>query len=453
MKMKSISASLMGVMVTVGLLTGCGSQDAKKEANASPTAATKPAESAGSKELSGELEIQYFVGGYGDAWWKQSIDEFQKLNPKLKITQIAGPQINEQMKPRWIQGNPPDLMFINGAGSNARQMFLDNQLMDLTDWLKDAKNVDGEKITDVLFSKPEEYQPGKAYTLPLVFGSYGTFYDKAELRKNGWDEPKDWPSFIATLSKIKDSGKMAPYIHTGVYPQYIIGGLLNSAIVAANGSDPAIITKINALESGVFKSEPVMKALDKLIELNTKGFIENSAAALNHTDSQMQFLQHKAAFIPNGLWLENEMKKDIPAGFEFGFIPSVVQEKGGKSIVIPSTATMGIAKKAKNPDAAKAYLQYVFTKKQAVAWAELTGSVLNVKADLSKADKVSSLVKQASTYFASSDVIIASIPVLPEELFKIEKDATLALVTGKITKDEWAKRLEDGAAKQREKSK
>ncbi|NQX67308.1 extracellular solute-binding protein [Paenibacillus alba] len=451
MKMKSISVSLMGVMVTFGLLTGCSQQNTKKEASASP--AVTNAQTAATKELTGELEIQYFVGGYGDAWWKQSIDEFQKLNPKLKITQTAGPQINEQMKPRWIQGNPPDLMFINGAGSNARQMFIDNQLMDLTDWLKDAKNADGEKILDVLFSKPEEYQPGKTYTLPLVFGSYGTFYDKAELRKNGWDEPKDWPSFMDTMQKVKDSGKMAPYIHTGVYPQYIIGGLLNSAIVAANGSDPAIINKINALETGVFKSEPVMKALDKLIELNTKGFIEGSSAALNHTDSQMQFLQHKAAFIPNGLWIENEMKKDIPAGFEFGFIPSVVQDKAGKSIVIPSTATMGIAKKAKNPDAAKAYLQYVFTKKQALAWAELTGSVLNVKADLSKADKVSALVKQASTYFASSDVIIAPIPVLPEELFKIEKDATLALVTGKINKEEWAKRLEDGAAKQREKNK
>ncbi|CAN7696015.1 extracellular solute-binding protein [Paenibacillus sp. LjRoot56] len=452
MKMKSISASLMGVMVTAGLVTGCGTAEPKKEASPA-VSSVKPAETASAKELTGEFEIQYFVGGYGDAWWKQSLDEFQKLNPKLKITQTAGPTINEQMKPRWIQGNPPDLVFINGAGSNARQMFLDNQLMDLTDWLKDAKNADGEKITDVLFSKPEEYQPGKAFTLPIVFGSYGTFYDKAELRKNGWNEPKDWTSFLDTLQKIKDSGKMSPYIHTGVYPQYIIGGLLNSAIVAANGSDPSIINKINSLEAGVFKSAPVMKALDKLIELNTKGFIEGSAAALNHTDSQMQFLQHKAAFIPNGLWLENEMKKDIPAGFEFGFIPSVVQDKGGKAIIIPSTATMGIAKKAKNPDAAKAYLQYVFTKKQAVAWAELTGSVLNVKADLNKSDKVSSLVKQASAYFSASDVIIAPVPVLAEELFKIEKDATLALVTGKITKDEWATRLEEGAAKQRDKAK
>ena len=72
------------------------------------------------------------------------------MNPDLKIKESAGAKINDQMKPRWIQGNPPDFVYIDGAGSNTRQMVTDDQLMDITDWLKDAKNVDGKKILDLL---------------------------------------------------------------------------------------------------------------------------------------------------------------------------------------------------------------------------------------------------------------------------------------------------------------
>jgi N-acetylglucosamine transport system substrate-binding protein len=59
----------------------------------------------------------------------------------------------------------------------------------------------------------------------------------------------------------------------------------------------------------------------------------------------MLFLQNKDAFIVNGLWLPNEMAKDVPAGFDFGFIPSITQEAGGKVVANTSTATVAIAKK------------------------------------------------------------------------------------------------------------
>ncbi|MFF2483230.1 extracellular solute-binding protein [Paenibacillus sp. NPDC058071] len=405
---------------------------------------TEPAAPAG---LKGEFEIQYFVGGYGDAWWKEVIDEFQKANPDLKIKQSAGPEINEQMKPRWIQGNPPDVVYIDGKGSNERQMIDDGQLLDLTEFLGSATNVDGEKLSDILISQPTAYTDGKNFTVPLVFGSWGIFYDKALFTEKGWTVPTDWSSFLSVSQQIKDAG-ISPLIHTGVYPYYINGGLVDSAMVAANGGDGSILTKQAALEEGSFSSDAVKTALNQIVELRDKGFIDQGSVSLNHTDSQSQWLQHKGAFIPNGLWLENEMKKDIPSGFDFGFIPSVAQSAGANNIVIPYTNTIAIAKDAKNPEAAKAFLQFAFTKQHAVRWAELTGAIMNVKADLD-ASSAGQVVKDAMKFFNSDKTTVAPVAVLNADVEKAKQDATLALTVGKIQPEEWIKRLEAAAAKAR----
>jgi len=397
--------------------------------------------------LKGDFEIQYFVGGYGDAWWLEVIEGFQKENPDLKITQSAGPKINEQMQPRWISNDPPDVVYIDGAGSNERQMIVDDQLMDITSFLETAVNVDGEKIKDILISQPSVFNGDKNYNLPLVFGSWGLFYDKALFTQNNWAVTTNWDEFIAVSEQIKASG-MPALLHTGVYPYYINGGLLDSAMVAANGGDTSILTSQVNLEEGSFSNDAVKKALAQFMQLVDKGLIDPGSVALNHTDSQAQWLQHKAAFIPNGLWLENEMKNDIPEGFDFGFIPSVAQAAGENNIVIPYTATIAIAKDAKNPDAAKAFLQYVFTKQNALRWAEITGAIMNVKADLSSSS-ASGVVKDAMDFFNADTTTVAPVTVLNADVEKVKQDSIIALSIGKITPEEWMTRLEEAAAKAR----
>lgn len=417
-------------------------ENGNQAAGTNTPASTTPAEG-----LTGEFEIQYFVGGYGDAWWKEVIAEFQAANPDLTIKQSAGPKINEQMKPRWIQGNPPDVVYIDGAGSNERQMIDDGQLMDITEFLQSAANADGEKLTDILISQPTQYEDGKQFTLPLVFGSWGLFYDKALFASNGWEAPANWEQFLAVSKQIKAAG-VSPLIHTGIYPYYINGGLLDSAIVAANGGDGSILLDQAVLQEGAFSGPAVQQALEQIVALVDNGLIDGGSVSLNHTDSQSLWLQHQAAFIPNGLWLENEMKNDIPDGFDFGFLPSVAQGNGENTVVIPYTNTIAIAKDAKNPEAAKAFLTFAFTKANAVRWAELTGALMNVKADLS-ASSASDVVKDAMGFFNSDHTTVAPVAVLNADVEKVKQDAIVALTTGKITPAEWMQRLEDAAAKAR----
>lgn len=446
MKKKMAGLSLAAMMAVS--LMGCGSnsnngaattntptkEPAVTETPTAPTTENEPA------KLTGDFEIQYFVGGYGDKWWKKVIADFQAANPDLNVKESGGPKINDQMKPRWIGGNPPDFVYIDGAGLNDRQMVEDGQLEDLTDWLKDAKNVDGDLITDIL-TQPAQQFDGKTYNIPLVLNSWGVFWNKALFTEKGWTEPTDFQSFLDVSDKIKADG-ITPFIHTGKYPYYINGSILYPAIVSANNDDPTILQDMAANKVEAFESPAVLTALNQIVALRDKGFIDKASIQINHTDSQMLFLQNKDAFIPNGLWLPNEMSKDIPDGFDFGFIPSVTQKAGGKVIANTSTATVAIAKDGKNKEAAKAFLQFVFSKQQASQWAELSGAPSNIKGDISSSN-APNFVKDAAKYLTDPNTVVIPTITYNADVDKAMMDATDALTISTITPEEWVKRVTD----------
>ncbi|WP_256756644.1 ABC transporter substrate-binding protein [Cohnella sp. WQ 127256] len=450
MKKKFAALGIATILAAVSL-TGCGSnknEEASKSPSASPSASTPAATESASApasespdntvKLSGDFEIQYFVGGYGDKWWKKVIADFQAANPDLNVKESGGPKINDQMKPRWIGGNPPDFVYIDGAGLNDRQMVEDGQLEDLTEWLKDAKNVDGELITDIL-AQPAQQFDGKVYNIPLVLNSWGIFWNKGLFAEKGWAEPTDFQSFLDVSDKIKAAGT-TPFIHTGKYPYYINGSILYPAIVSANNNDFTVLQDMAANKEEAFRSPAVLAALNKIVALRDKGFIDKASIQINHTDSQMLFLQNKDAFIPNGLWMPNEMSKDVPEGFNFGFIPSVTQDAGGKVVANTSTATVAIAKNGKNKEAAKAFLQFVFSKAQASQWAELSGAPSNIKGDISSSN-APSFVKDAAKFLTDPNTVVIPTITYNADVDKAMMDATDALTISKITPEEWVERV------------
>lgn len=431
------------ISVFVLILTLAAGCAGKKEEAKPETGTTTDTGKEG--KLTGDFEIQYFVGGYGDKWWKKVIADFAALHPDLNIKESAGPKINDQMKPRWIQGNPPDFVYIDGAGSNIRQMVKDNQLEDLTDWIGSATNIDGDKILDLLASAPEKFDGDKIYGIPLVLNSWGIFYDKSLFKEKGWEVPKDYQAFLKVSEQIKAAG-INPFIHTGMYPYYIHGGFLFPAIVSANNNDWHILQDIADLKVEALDNPAIKTALGKIVEIRDKGFIDPGAIQLNHTDSQSLFLQHKDAFIVNGLWLPNEMAKDVPPTFDFGFMPSITQEPGGKMVANTSVSNVAIAKKAKNKEAAKAFLQFIFSKAQASQWAELSGAPSNIKGDISSS-KAPNYVKDAANALSSENTIVVPSITLNADVEKVMMDSTDAVTIGKITPDEWITRVKDAITK------
>lgn len=382
--------SLLALLGVIALVASCSSGTS--------------GEGGGDGDVSGTLEIQYFVGGYGDEWWKQVIADFEEKYPDVTVEQHAGPKINEEMKTRWISGNPPDVVYIDGAGISQTQMVEDDQLMELTDWMGDLETPDGKSMMDSFIVPPNEYD-GKIYSLPLIFDTWGTWYDKAWFDKQGFAVPKDFPSWMSSMKKIKSQTGIAPFTMPGKYPYYFSRGVLYPAFASVGGDD-LLNDVINGAE-GVWKRPEVREVMSRVKKMVDAGYVDSGFGGISHTQAQSNFLQHQNAFIPVGFWLPNEMAKDTPQGFEYGFMPSPMNAKGEPQVLVPDLRTLAIADKAENPSAAKAFVKFAFQKKYAKRFAELSGALINMKGVKLKGDKnIPSYLTQANSLINSGKVDI-----------------------------------------------
>ncbi|ASF41524.1 sugar ABC transporter substrate-binding protein [Halobacillus halophilus] len=435
------------VLVLAACAPGAGSEDTSSESEGSDSEGSS--ESGGDGEISGELEIQYFVGGYGDSWWKEVIGDFKEKYPDVTITEHAGPNINEEMRSRWVSDDPPDVVYIDGAGSSETQMVEDGQLMNLTDWMNGIELEDGTPLSESFIVDPAKYD-GDVYSLPLVFDTWGTWYDSAWFEEKGWDVPKDFPGFMDTMGQIKQEEDIAPFVTTGQYPYYFLRGMLYPAFGAAGGDE--LLNKVITGEEGAWTSEPVLNVMKKVEQMQKEGYIDPGFGALNHTQSQMNFLMHDNAFIPVGFWLPNEMEKDTPEDFQYGFIPSPMQDEGDPYAIVPDLRPLAIAEKAENPEAAKAFVEFVFTKEYAKLFSEHTGAIMNLQGvDLASSEEVPQFLIEANKMINDPDQVqIYQKPhPMSSNLETPISNSLVSLMLGNITAEEFVEEAEKAASEYR----
>ncbi|MFD1173628.1 ABC transporter substrate-binding protein [Oceanobacillus picturae] len=399
--------------------------------------------------ISGDLELQYFVGGYGDSWWKEVIAGFKEEYPDVNVIEHAGPNINEEMRSRWVSNDPPDVVYIDGAGSSEAQMVEDGQLMNLSDWLQDIELENGDKLVDSFIVEPANYD-GDVYTLPLVFDTWGTWYDKALFEEKGYEVPTDFESLMSSMEEIKESEGIDPFVTSGQHPYYFLRGALYPAFGAAGGEE--LLTDVIQGAEGAWTSEPVLEIMKRVERMADEGMFDSGLGALNHTQSQMNFLLGDNAFIPVGFWLPNEMKNDIPDGYEFGFIPSPMQAPDETYAIVPDLRPLAIAENAENPEAAKAFVEFAFTREHAMSFSEHTGAIMNLtEVDLTQSDKVPAYLTEANAMINDPDQVqIYNKPhPMSADLETPVGNALMSLMLGNSTAEEFVEVAEKAAAEYR----
>ncbi|GAA0424238.1 extracellular solute-binding protein [Agaribacter marinus] len=427
----------------VTLAVGCSSEDDASEEGTGNDSSEGAKEVEG--EIAGDLEIQYFVGGYGDSWWKEVIADFQKEYPDVTIIEHAGPNINEEMRSRWVSNDPPDVVYIDGAGSSETQMVEDGQLMNLTDWVEGIELENGDKLVESFIVDPGKFD-GEIYSLPLVFDTWGTWYDRALFEEKGYEVPTDFDSFMNAMAEIKKGEGIDPFVTSGQHPYYFLRGMLYPAFGAAGGDE--LLADLITGKEGAWTSDIVLETMKKVEKMQQEGMFDSGLGALNHTQSQMNFLLHKNAFIPVGFWLPNEMANDIPKGFDFGFIPSPMQDVGEPFAIVPDLRPLAIAENAENPKAAKAFVEFAFTREYAMSFSEHTGAIMNLTGvDLTANDKIPSYLTEANAMINDPEQVqIYEKPhPMSADLETPIGNALMSLMLGNMTAEEFVKEAEKAA--------
>jgi N-acetylglucosamine transport system substrate-binding protein len=425
--------------VTALLCIGCHGKDFSVRERPSPAA---PA------VLTGKLEVAAFKGGYDIDFYQQAAKEFQGLHPGLDISVWGNPRVWEQLRPRFVGGNPPDLCF-PGWGMDHWALAEEGQLTDLDSAL-DGPPAEGTGTWRDTF-EPQVLKlgqlEGKQYVLPYYVMLYGWWYDPGVFAKNGWTVPKTFDDLLTLCDKIKAKG-IAPITYQGMYPYYMIDGMLLPWAESAGGPDA--VKAAQNLEPGAWKSPAMLKAAQMIDELNKRGDFQKGATALSHTESQTEFLQGKAAMIPCGTWLFSEMKKVMPAGakMEF-FLPPVLSDgKGDSTSLLIGIEPWMVPTAAKNPQAAIEFYKYMTSLSVAKRFVEEKGTLMSIKgSDQAKLPDV--LVQPAAALRGSKYVWAVQYRQWYPEFDKEIQNSLTAMLNGELTPEAFCDRVEAAADKTR----
>ena len=404
-KLKKLLVGALALCMTLSVAAcGGGSSDGESKNNSTANSGTSTSGGSGKKT---DFTLQIFTGGYGADMWEYVIRAFEADHPEYNVVANMSNTVNENMQDDWRDGNPPDFVFLDGTLE--KQAWLENDMLyDFTDWLKTA-TVAGEENVKIKDRMLTEYvhkytgEDGKTitYGMPLVLSSYGMWYDNALFTQKGWTVPTNYSELSAWVDK-NATAETAALIYPGVYSGYLVQGMILPAL--AEVGDEFYDRVENARDAEVYTSAEFKAVMNRFADIFGKNNKANSVAdclSLDHTRSQMQWLAHKAAFIPNGLWLRKEMAalNAIPEGFEMRYAPSALNVE--QQIIVASSVTCAVAKDAKNQKAALEFMRYLYRTDVVQKFAECTDSpsATNVELDESK---VSEVLKYAQEVMSNS---------------------------------------------------
>ncbi|MFH9173718.1 N-acetylglucosamine/diacetylchitobiose ABC transporter substrate-binding protein [Streptomyces albogriseolus] len=312
------------------------------------------------------VEAAIFDGGYGTDYVDYTNQVLGSQVKGLKVQVKPVVDIAPQLQPRFVGGNPPDLIDNSGEDQIGFLGILD-QLEELDD-LFEANTYEGKKIADIVY--PGVKAPGtfkdKFVALNYVMTVYGVWYSKTLFEQNGWTPPKTWDEALDLGQKAKKKGKYL-FVHGKEAATYYRTLLIDSAI--KEGGDEVRLALEN-LEKGCW-SHPAIQGVIKVMEtmVRQKMFVPGGSGTQFQKAQAIWSNDQKALLYPSGGWIENEMKKATKADFQMTGFPSMtltdkpalpwesLRAAAGEPFIVP--------RQGKNPAGAKEVLRAMLSEKAA----------------------------------------------------------------------------------------
>jgi len=455
--MKKILGILLAIVMLTSILAACGNDTPSGGTPGAPSnpAPGDPAPGPGSgSELTGELNIAIFEGGFGRDFWDEVVKLFEDDNPGIKVNMQISPEIGDIIRPQIVAGNVPDFlnMNVNDQTGIIQNLIQERGLLDLTDFFNgpqyDSSESIKSKIIDGFLQSAlcSPYGDGRIHLAPSNAGPMGLVYNIQLFEDNGWNVPVTWDDFFALGEKAAEQG-ISLLTYQGIYPGYM-ESIIFPAIASAIGLED--FAKITSYEPGIWVDPRVVAVLEQFEKIGSSGMLMPGTVALNHTQSQTDQMNNKALFIPNGTWMEPEME-DVPRapGYRFGLTPPPVQRQGDTRYIMSSFEQFSIPAGAANPELAKRFLSFLYTDAVITMYAQFSGAVMatNNALELTRPYLTEGTYGMFGAYSEpGAAALIVGFDALPEgtlinpgdEIFEPLAD----VMTGRMTAREWAENID-----------
>jgi N-acetylglucosamine transport system substrate-binding protein len=278
------------------------------------------------------VDAVIFNGGYGIDYVEFAANIMQQNHSGVTVNVSPSTQIAQELQPRFIGGNPPDLIDNSGAQSIGFSAIID-QLEDMNSVL-DAPNLEGTKIRDTLFGGVEA--PGtfgdKFIALNYVMTLYCMWYSAQLFEDNGWTPPTTWDEAkeLGAKAKEKDLYLFGWGKEAATYYQTMA---MASAI--KEGGDEVRLALDN-IQPGCWSLPAVQSVFTALYDIIQAGYMKPGGSGTQFTAAQAQWSNDQSFLLyPSGSWIENEMKNATKPGFKMMGIPELSVSDNG---ALPKTA-------------------------------------------------------------------------------------------------------------------
>jgi len=317
------------------------------------------------------VDAVIFDGGYGTDYVAFAAALMEKNHAGSSVKVSPTTKIAQELQPRFVGGNPPDLIDNSGENAIGFSTILD-QVEDLQDVL-DSNTLEGTKIRDTLFGGVEEpgTYDGKLAALNYVLTVYAVWHSASLFEENGWTPPKTWDEAmdLGAKAKAKDKYLFVWGKEAATYYQTLAIG---SAI--KEGGDEVRLALEN-LEADCWSHPAVQDVLTGMGEVVKAGYVKPGGSGTQFTAAQAQWSNNQEALLyPSGSWIENEMKDQTKPDFKMTGFPEMtvsgdssmpyeaLHSASGEPFVIPS--------QGKNVAGGKELLRTMLSKEAATNFAK-----------------------------------------------------------------------------------
>lgn len=407
----------------------------------------------GEEEGIPRIEVAVFDGGFGIAWHRGRVEEFlawRKEQGRPLLAHFWGdPRVIDKLRPRVLRRDPPDT---SDAVMPFWKMVVSDILLPMDPWL------DSPAVGNASETWRQTFLPGaltpflykdQVYGIPLVFNSWLIWYDRTLFDQNGWEPPKTWTEWEQLCDKIRAKG-IAPITYQGKYPLYSQGLFWQTC---QRWAGDRVVQRCQNFEPGAFLDPKVIESA-KILQDFTRKYFQDGCMAMSHTEAQMEFVNRRAAMIPCGLWLENEMRDAFPDDFVPGCfsIPPIEGGKGDpRAAFATGTQAFYTYRDGGSPEDAAELLKFMLSRESQEKWVDTVSTVSSIRGATQR-DKITpgltdalDIIEGASYTF--DDRLIELFPTWRVEVWLPTLEG---LIAGRVTPENLARIAEDGLERVRQ---
>ena len=375
MKMKKTLSLLLALVLSLGLLAGCGDDNDQPPQHDTPQqedTTTPPADDEASDaepEPAEDVTIQVaaLASGYEEAYpgmWQEVCDAFTAATG-IKVDLIVDKALEDVIGPSMQGGEFPDVIHLaTGREKGLTEQFIkDRNIAEITDVL--SMTVPGESVkvsdkivggfTDTSVTNP--YNDGKTYLAPMFYSPCGLFYNAGIFEQNGWTVPTTWDEMWALADSLPEGTSLFTYPTTGYFDAFLY------ALMYSVGG-PEFYNKALRYEEGIWDTPEAQECFEIIAKLASYTNPVTPAQANNQdfTQNQQLVLDNKALFMPNGTWIVGEMAEAPRAdGFKWGMTALPAAKAGGNGASYCWLEQAWIPAGAPNLDAAKQFVAFLYS--------------------------------------------------------------------------------------------